>query len=64
MVVVVVGCVWSLLTAENALHAGRGILVGQFVFQKTGRGNEGAIVLEMILDFEILAAARLVNGLA
>lgn len=55
---------WKILTAKNALHAGRGVLVGQLVLQKTGRGNEGAIVLEMILDFKILAAVRLVNGLA
>lgn len=52
------------LTTENTLQTGRRILVGQYVFQKSGRSNEGAIVLEIILNTKILTTTLLVGRLA
>lgn len=52
------------LTTENTLQTGRGILVNQFALQKSGRGNEGAIVFEMRLHTKILTTIRLVDRLA
>lgn len=52
------------LTTENTLQTGRRILVGQYVFQKSGRGNKGAIVLEIVLNTKILTTTCIVGRLA
>jgi len=52
------------LTLEYPFQTGRGIHAEQIVLQESRRSNEGAVVFEMVLDFEVVAATSLVDGFA